>query len=406
MDEDTAVLVDRLIRCNNKFALQLFKRICTHCSNILVSPLSVSSVLAMLLVGARGQTETQLKQILHLQEFSLTEDEDENANDDNANGNSQIHLAYRHLLNSITETGNTGLNAANRLYIQEDVAFDGSVSDYLAENYGADVGCADFARAGDEARAQINDWVSEKIGTDSWQQGLVGEGVVDLFTTLVAITATTFLGEWQFPFNEGATCLYPFNAGGGRKIVIDLMHTPSCCEFRTAFNDDLNCQLVELPYKEDRFAMLLIIPSEHEDLHVFEDKIDVDILDALVGQLEPSSIKIALPRFRVACTFSLSDIIGDMGAGLVLNPDSADLTGFTASNEEGVCLSALIHGTELRVIEKGTEYSPSTPQDSDESEDEGNEIVVDRPFIFILRDTKSGLILFTGCIHEPSTEEM
>jgi serpin B len=156
---------------------------------------------------------------------------------------------------------------------------------------------------------------------------------------------------------------------------------------------------VELPYVGGKLAMLVIVP---DDLAAYEADLDDAALAALVDGLGTAHVTLTMPRFGIESRLELADLLGAMGMPTAFDPETADFSGIT--REEQLYIARVIHQANIDVDEKGTEAAAATavvlrttgmPADP-------VELTVDRPFLFALRDTETGAIVFLGRVADPS----
>ncbi|XP_065440936.1 serpin B6-like isoform X2 [Chrysemys picta bellii] len=180
--------MDNLNKANTTFALNLFKKLSENANtqNLFFSPLSISSALSMVFLGAKGNTAAQMAKVLSLDKAE------------------EIHDGYQSLISEINKPGtNYVLRIANRLYGEKTFKFLATFIDSCQKFYHAELEQLDFSRAAEDSRKHINAWVEEK--TEGKIQNLLAQGVIDSMARLVLVNAVYFKGNWATQFNKDRT---------------------------------------------------------------------------------------------------------------------------------------------------------------------------------------------------------
>jgi serpin B len=372
-----------IVQGNNRFAFDLHTRLASQPGNRFFSPASLSIALAMTSSGARGDTAVEMAKVLH---FPTTSD--------------NIHKALASFHKNLRDAGAASgcrLSLANRLWGQQGYEF---LPEFLAitrESYGAELAQVDFAGQTDAARQQINTWVLEQ--TEGKIKDLLPPGVLTNLTRLVLTNAIYFKGNWSKPFPRSATRDDLFHVTSDKTTPVPLMSR----------QDDLRywagegVKVLEIPYGKGDLTAVVLLPDEIDGLPAMEGNTTVEKLDRWLAGLRKRKVHVFLPRFRLSSQFSLRDLLTAMGMKRAFNPDLADFSGM--STHEQLYLSAVIHKAFVDVNEEGTEAAAAT----------GVAVAVraamvlsepavfraDHPFLFLIRDRKSGSILFLGRVVNP-----
>ena len=370
----------------NRFAFDLYGRLKGGEGNLFLSPYSISTALAMTYAGARGETAEQMAEVLRLP----------------ASGEA-VHGAYGALqsdLNAAGEGGAFELVVANRLWGQKGYAF---LPDFLAlleARYGAGLEQLDFARATEAARKTINSWI-EKQTRDKIKE-LLKPGVLDAMTRLVLTNAIYFKGKWAEEFDKKLTRDEDFFPAPEKKVTAPLMHRTA--KFGYFEGDGL--QALELPYQGDRLAMVVLLPKRNvppgakDGLAALEASLSAEKVADWLGKLHRREVRVALPRFKTTAEFSLRDTLVAMGMTDAFG--RADFSGMTGTRD--LFISAVIHKAFVDVNEEGTEAAAATAVVIRPLNGGGSPPAfrADHPFLFLIRDTKTGAILFLGRILDPT----
>jgi len=372
----------------NRFAFDLYSRLKGVEGNLFLSPYSISTALTMTSAGARGQTADQMAKTLCLP----------------ASGGA-IHVAYATLQRDLNATGAKGvfdLVVANRLWGQKGYGF---FPDYLAlveKKYGAGLEHVDFVADTEGSRKTINAWVERQ--TRDKIKDLLKPGVLDAMTRLVLTNAIYFKGEWAEEFDKKATRDGDFFVTPEKKVATPLMHQTK----HFGYFDGGDFQVLGLPYQGDRLAMVVLLPKRNvppgakDGLAALEASLSADKVAEWVGKLRRREVEVALPRFKTTAEFSLGDTLVAMGMTDAFDSGRADFSGMTGTKD--LFISAVVHKAFVDVNEEGTEAAAATAVVIRPKNGGGGppEFRADHPFLFLIRDTRTGAILFLGRILDPT----
>jgi len=378
--------LSELVKGNNAFALALYEVLRAEEGNLFFSPYSISAALAMTYAGARGETEAQMAKTLR---FALPQ--------------ADLHASFRALAAELAKRGEGAkasdgkgfrLNIVNALWGQEGYSFLQSYLDLLSAYYGAGMERVDYSQP-DKARALINDWVSKQ--TEERIQDLIPEGGVNELTRLVLTNAIYFNAAWATQFDVVDTAELPFTRRDGSQVSVPMMSQTESFNYTTG-NGYL---AVELPYDGREMSMVIILP-EQARLDVYDRPLSAETLEKLLAGLAPQQVALTMPKFEFDAAFSLREALSAMGMPVAFSAD-ADLTGMAAERE--LFISDVFHKAFVKVDENGTEAAAATAVVvglTAFNPVEPIEVKVDRPFIFLIRDVKTGSILFLGRVVDPS----
>jgi len=376
-----------LVAGNNTFAVNLYEALHFQDGNLVFSPYSISLALAMTYAGARGETESQMAQAM---QFTLPQE--------------KLHPAFNALdlalANEGKALGNNGqpmqLNIANAIWAEQKYTFQQAFLDLIEKNYGAAIQLADFVKNFDPVRGQINSWVSNQ--TKDKINDLLPPGSVDSNTRMVLVNAIYFKADWDTQFDPNNTQDAQFTLLDGSQSQVKMMN-----------NNDLTLnyikgngyQAVELPYNGNTAAMDIILPDAG-NFQNFESTLDAQNLNNIFNSLQSTLIALSLPKFTFTTDFSLGDQLKSLGMTDAFDGNKADFSGMTGNHE--LSISDVIHKAFVAVDEKGTEAAAATApiMAGMSSPMQKVLLVIDHPFIFIIRDLKSGQILFMGRVLNPA----
>ena len=373
-----------LVGGNSAFAFDLYQALREEEGNLFYSPHSISLALAMTYAGARGETERQMADTLHL---TLSQD--------------QLHNAFNGLDLELAKRGEGAqgkdgegfrLNIVNAIWGQRDYKFLGEFLDVLAENYGAGLRLLDFINAPEEARITINDWVSDQ--TEGRIEDLIPQGVIDALTRLVLTNAIYFNAAWLSPFDEDATGDGRFYLLDGSNVTVPMMRQTESF----GYAEGEGYQAVELLYDGSELSMVILLP-ERGHFEEFEASLDADQVDSILGDLGYKAVDVSLPKFEFESEFSLVDTLAAMGMPIAFS-GAADFSGMTGSRD--LYIAEILHKAFVSVDEAGTEAAAATAVVMKETAiEEPVEVTADRPFVFLIRDIETGAVLFLGRVANP-----
>jgi serpin B len=383
IDPDVSpTMVSELVAGNNRFAFDLFHAVAQGEDNLLFSPYSISTALAMTYAGARGETAEQMANVLH---YTLSK--------------AQLHPAFNALDQHLCETDDEEsieLVLANALWGQEELGFRQEFLDLMATHYGAGMHLVNFqSEAGRRAASErINQWASD--ATAERISDLVDPDLLTGLTQLVVTNAITFDGLWKYPFE--ATRKANFTLLDGTTVIVPMMQRRAI----TTYAAGENWQAVELSYRGERVHMLILLPAEGQ-FGEFVRELDAARVAEIEAVMTPTELALFLPRFTYVADLTLSDTLNNMGMPLAFSESKADFSGMVEI-PPAFYISLIQHQAYITVNEQGTEAGAATAIEVEVGQENSLPEVmrVDRPFIFLIRDTEQGTILFLGSMVNPA----
>ena len=390
-----------LVEGNTEFALKLFARIGDTETNIIVSPYSISCALAMMHAGARGLTAQQLESTAAFPQPAT-----------NLPG---LFHALDFRLDRARRTGKAELAIANAVWTQAGYNCRRDFLELITTHYQATAKSADFVYQPENVRSEINQWVDEN--TRHKIRGLFAPGIIDTMTRVVVVNSIYFRGTWAAVFSESATKPGEFFVNSNRTVTVPMMTQSG--EFKYFGNTNLQCLV--LPYRKQQFEMIVLLPraggrrnpsaenvpgNANFTLAELERELVADNLDGWLRAAEKIEMRATIPRFRIANRYSLKDVLAAMGIKDAFEPDHADFSGMTTATNQ-LFLTAVVHQAVIDVNEKGTEAAAATGEAAAGGASAQPEpFVADHPFVFLVRETGTGTILFMGQLMEPGSGEV
>uniref|UniRef100_A0A3Q1FAB5 Leukocyte elastase inhibitor n=1 Tax=Acanthochromis polyacanthus TaxID=80966 RepID=A0A3Q1FAB5_9TELE len=374
-----------------KFCLSLLKKLSEDDSsaNLFLSPFSISTALSMVMLGAAGDTAAQMSEVrcgFNFQALSCPVD---------------VHADFGKLLSELNKNDAPyALSLANRLYGEKTCQF---IEEFLAQiknEYKAELESVDFKTSAEEVRVNINEWVEKQ--TQGKIKDLLVKDAVDSLTRLVLVNAIYFKGNWNQKFNEKDTTDADFRINKNDTKKVKMMQLKS--KFPVAVIPELNCQVLEMPYKGKELSMLIFLPKEIEDDSTGLEKLEseltyenfvkwtsLDINDEI-------KISVGLPRFKLEEKYDMKDVLISMGMVDAFDVGKSDFSGMSSAND--LVLSKVVHKAFVDVNEEGTEAAAATGAVVS-NRSLPVPFKADHPFLFFIRHNPSRTILFAGKFCSP-----
>ncbi len=374
----------KLVEADNSFSWKLFQKINEKQlaeapnGNVFASPFNVAMALAMLYNGADGTTKEAIQSTLELDDLTIQ----------------QVNATYKRLAQQLTTADRAViLNIANSIWM--DMSFP-TKPDFLSTNqlfFDSEVQELNFA---DDASVDvINNWVNDK--TNGTIESILEE--INPDEVMFLISAIYFNANWRYPFAPEATQTKAFHLADGSTTNCEMMTTLRAFPY---YENEL-FQAVDLMYGDSLFSMTILQPHE-----------DVDI-NELIGQLDNKQweewinnnfvydgVILEMPKFEVNYKKDLNEVLSDMGMGVAFS-NGANLSRIA---DAPLYVSRVTHKAFVKVDEEGTEASavtgigigivsvPIYPQ-----------VILNRPFLYVIRDNQTGTVLFVGKMMNPSEEQ-
>lgn len=357
---------------DNEFAFDLLKKtiLDSQETNIIVSPLSVSIALGMAWNGANGQSKSEMETALNMSGLSVADI-------------NEYYKVMQTNLPAIDPT--TKLSIANSLWYRTGFPVK---TDFLKVNsdfFYAEVRELDFAQLW--AKDTINNWCSRK--TNKLIPTIIDEISQDAM--LYVINAVYFKGIWRSKFDKTKTTVADFTNEVGQTVKVNMMYQKDTF----AYYSDNTAHYLDMPYGNNAFSMTVILP--------LENKITTDVLNLLtlenwnttLDKMIETQVLLSLPRFKVENKFTLNEVLKNMGMNLAFT-ENADFSNISDIN---LLITKVLHKTYIAVDEVGTEATAVTSIGFETTSMPIYPIfTVNKPFVFVIREKSTGVILFIGKI--------
>ncbi len=374
---------------NNQFSINLYQTLAAaekeRDKNIFFSPFSLSEAFAMTITGAKGETAKEIQETLHF-----------------PSNDKKLHSSFTTLNKELLSRTQEGLhlNLANAIWLQEGMEFKEKTKQLIKEYYQSAFHLANFRDIHliEHIRQEINSWVSKK--TENKIQELIEKNILDATTRMVLVNAIYFKGKWAHPFKKSATFDEKFYINDTKSVKVPIMHQ------RQRFNyyENRSLQVLELPYVGKSLSMIIFLPRKGVPIHALDKALSTKHVDGVLEQMTPTRVAVSLPRFQFKTKYYLKKFLKRMGM-VVPFSNAADFSGFTT--KMGLKIAKVIHGASITVDEEGSEAAAATAiimkSKGIHKAPRYIEFKADHPFMFMIRDKKSGVILFMGRVINPTS---
>ena len=363
---------------DNAFTFDLLRAVRKHTdkTNVFISPLSVSMALNMTLNGAAGATADEMRTALRESGYSTAD----------------INAYSRELREALLRADpKTTIGIANSIWYRQGATVKAPFIEANRTYYDAEVQALDFSSP--TATAIINGWCARK--TNNKIKEIVKR--VDPTTFMYLINAVYFKGAWTTRFEKKNTHSMIFRRANGSTQTVQMMNIMDT--FRYASSDV--CDYLEMDYGNHAFSMVIMLPKDGKTTRDVIAMMDGKKWADAIQSLTLKKIPVFLPRFKAECEYPMHKyILPDMGMKIPFNPMLADLSGIADISAFGrLFISSVIHKTFVQVDEEGTEAAGITLVGIDNSV-KSSFFIVDHPFLFVIREKSTDVILFIGEIGE------
>jgi serine protease inhibitor len=376
----------QIVESGNEFGFNLFREVVGQegDKNIFISPLSVSMALGMTLNGADGDTYEAMKQTLEL--AGLTEEE--------------INKSYQSLIELLRGLDpEVVFQIANSIWYEQDFAVKQAFLDNCQQYFDAEVEGLNFS---DPAAADtINAWVNEN--TNGKIEEIV-DSPIDPLTVMFLINAIYFKGTWKYEFDEQDTRNRDFHLLDGSEVQCEMMVQQA--KFDYYQNNDF--QAIDLPYGNGKYSMTVLLPLLDNNIDDMIAELNDNNWDEWMGNLTKQEVALYFPKFTLEYELTMNGVLEALGMEVAFDEDLADFGRmYHADQSDGnVYIDKVKQKTFVEVNEEGAEAAAVTSVEMMSRYSIGSEppliyMIVDRPFVFAIRENHSGTLLFIGKIMNP-----
>ncbi|KAJ7313343.1 hypothetical protein JRQ81_004635 [Phrynocephalus forsythii] len=375
--------VSRLARLSTDFGIKIFQEVVRGSKdhNVAFSPYGAASVLAMLQMAAAGETRRQIKDAMG---YGLNE--------------KGVPRGLRWLQKALTDPTNKDVvETADALFVQRDLVLARGFMPRFYWVFRQMVKQVNFTES-DRACQIINSWVQKH--SEGMIQEFLAEGVLDPMTRLVVVNAIHFKGLWHLPFPKAATRQRLFHKVGGSTVSVPMMEQTARFnygEFSTS--EQVDYDVIELPYQGEALSMLIAAPFEIDTpLSALTGTLDARLVAEWKRNMTTVTRLLVLPKFSLESEADLRAPLKTLGMRDMFSAHKANFS--RLSDREPLSVAQALQKVKIEVNESGTEASSATAAII-YSRMAPLEIVMDRPFLFVVRHNPTGAILFMGQVMEP-----
>jgi serine protease inhibitor len=370
-----------LIQSDNAFGLKLFREIDVQEDagrNIFISPLSVAMALGMTYNGAAGETQAAMQETLELQGLSLDE----------------VNQSYRSLIDLLRNLDPTvEFILANSIWYRDGFPVIQDFLDVNREYFDAEVTGLDFDSP--SAAPTINAWVDEKTNGRITE---IVDNPIDPMLVMFLINAIYFKGDWTYQFDQGLTSDAPFYLEGGGQVQVPMMRTSG--EIEIGRYGDTELEAIDLPYGGKAYSMTIVMPVDGGGtLGELVQSLNAARWAEIIAGLTTAETQVWMPKYTLEYELTLNAVLEALGMGIAFDEFNADFSKIY-DGPENLFISRVKHKTFVDVNEEGTEAAAVTSVEVGVTGMPPT-VMVNRPFVFAIREKFSGTILFVGRIVNP-----
>lgn len=368
-----------MVKSDQQFAFEFFANVFNEEAaeldkNFMISPLSLSMALAMTWNGADGETKAVMQKVLKLDGYT----------------DQEVNEYYEKLREALLKTDpSTKLAIANSIWTNKNIKIKDDFIRLNNEYFNSTVESVDFSDA--NSVKLMNKWAADN--TNNLITHVLDKTNPNALMYLM--NALYFKGIWTSEFNSRNTSSKPFYSEDGQTKNVDMMHQKSSFNY----NENQTMQIVELPYGNQAFSMIVLLPKEGNKLaDVTQELQNSNSWGNLVSGLRSTQVDLYLPKFKTEYSRVLNDVLEKMGMGIAFEPGAAD---FSRMTDADAFISFVEQFTYINTDEVGTEAAAVTVvgiELTSYQPDRTATFNANRPFIYIIRENSTGSILFMGAV--------
>ena len=369
--------VDRgLVSLNTDFALKIFKELSNEDKNInvFISPISISLAAAMAYNGAKNSTQQEIAETLEFKDYNIE----------------KLNSSFKVLLSSMTDIDEmVQIYTGNSIWCAKDFNIEKDFTDLAGNYYNASIYNEDFNNP--DTAGKMNDWVSE--ATEGKISNIVSpQALKDAVMYLV--NAIYFKGQWTDKFKVENTKEDDFFLIDKNVKKVQMMSNNKKYDY--CKGDDF--QMIRMPYGRGKAAMYVLLPNEGIGINDFTNSLSRDLLNKYISEAIDTEAMLKFPRFNVEYgAKNLVEPLKNLGMVNAFSTEKADF----GSIAPLMFISQIEHKAIIEVNEEGTVAAAASSMGMGVTAVRPVEFIVNRPFILLIRDDRTGNILFIGKILEP-----
>ncbi|XP_013916315.1 PREDICTED: serpin B5 [Thamnophis sirtalis] len=350
-------------------------------ANFIFTPLCMSTSLALAFKAANGETATQMKQGLHLEDVK------------------DIPFGFQTITSDASKLSSFySLKMIKRLYVEKSLNPTTEFISSVKRPFPSELEVVEFKDKPEDTRLQINKSVSDL--TDGKMENILIEESVNDETKIILLNAAYFITNWMKKFPEAQTKECPFRISKTETKPVQMMNLEAT--LCLGYINDLKTKILELPCHNKHMSMLILLPKDLEDDTTGLEQLEKELTpEKLVQWTNPSvmansRVNVFLPKFKVESEYDFKPILESLGMTHMFDENASDFS--EMSESKGIVLSKIIHKVSLEVSEEGAESRDVPGYRILQHKDEFN---ADHPFLFFFKHNKSRSIVFAGRFCSP-----
>jgi serine protease inhibitor len=361
---------------DNNFSLKLLKQVATTSitnKNLMLSPLSISMAIAMTSNGSNGTTLQGIHNTLGFNGFS----------------EAQINNYYQHLLTDLPALDSKAtVKIANSIWYRNNFEVAAPFLQTNTNYYKAAVEALDFNNPA--SLTKINNWVNSQ--TNGKIPTIIEE--IPANAVMYLINAVYFKSIWQYPFDKSKTAKSAFYTSPTSTVQADFMNANTT--FKMGGKADAS--IYELPYGNGKYSMVMVLPAADKTVNDLISTLDNAKWNGWLSNLSTVTRDIKMPKFKFAYDITLNETLQALGMATAFDANAADFT--RINSKGGLYISKVKHKSFIEVNEEGTEAAAATSVEITFTS-APQPVIINRPFLFAIREVNTGLILFSGVVNNP-----
>ncbi|KAF7139148.1 hypothetical protein RHSIM_Rhsim07G0232500 [Rhododendron simsii] len=395
-ETDLKQLIGNQTDVSLSFAKQILSLSASKDSNLVFSPPLIDVVLGLIAAGSNGPTQSQVLSLL------------------NSKSTDDLNSLSSHLSLVFADGGPTGgpkLSFANGVWVDQSLSLKPSFKGVVDTVYKATLNHVDFQTKAVEVTNEVNQWAEKE--TNGLIKEVLPSGSVDDLTRLIYANALYFKGAWIEKFDASKTIYQDFHLLNGSSVRVPFM-TSKNDQFVSEFD---SFKVLRLPYKhgedERRFSMYFFLPNAYDGLSALMEKVSSES-GFLDGHLPCERVEVGrfrIPKFKFSFGFEASEVLKGLGLVLPFSPGEAGLTEMVESTTVGrdLYVSSIFHKAFIEVNEEGTKAAAASAcVITWLCRTRKTDFVADHPFLFVIREDMTGVVLFIGqeILNSESTDDL
>ncbi len=367
-----------IIDSNNKFSFDIYKKLTNTQENLIFSPASITSAMAMTYIGSKNNTFEQISNTFYFNTDITT-----------------FCKNYQHLVYFDKDKSSLELYNANSIWLQNGLGLKNEFIELNKKYFNSSLFEVDFIHHPEKSRLNINQWVEK--ATNNKINKLIAPSAIDNSTRLVLVNALYFKGSWKSKFNKDRNTKGDFQVGKKEYVQSEYMNRA----INTFYYSNKYAQMFEIPYTNNKVSLLIILPKSIKKIRKLEKTLNNELFHEYLNNKTRKRISLSIPKFDIESEFDLNKTLADMGIKEAFT-NKADFSGITT--KEKLYISKVIHKANISIDEQGTEAAAATAVMMRKTTALLDEISVkvDKPFIFILKNNSTQTIYFMGKVINPN----